>query len=323
MKKILKWGIGSVGLVIIALALMIAFGSSAPPPPMHSVIDVLAAIDRSDQPPISRFPARDGVQLAYRAYPASPNKIAILIHGSSGSSAGMHAMGKALSKSGITAFALDMRGHGESGAKGDIRYIGQLEDDLADFVAYLRKTYPKAPITLIGHSAGGGFVLRVAGSPINHLFSRYIVTAPYLRYDAPTSRGMNSGGWSKPFIPRIIAIGILNGIGIDWFSGLPVIAFAIPADSKGTKTYSYRLLANFAPHSDYLADFRRSNASITILVGKNDEIVIADKYESALEPVKQYVRVEVIPGMGHVAMVSDPRALRAVLKACMAGQPHG
>jgi pimeloyl-ACP methyl ester carboxylesterase len=176
---------------------------------------------------------------------------------------------------------------------------------------------------LIGHSSGGGFVLRVAGSPINHLFSRYIVTAPYLRYDAPTSRGMDSGGFAKPFIPRIIAIGILNGIGIDWFSGLPVIAFALPEDTKGTRIYSYRLFANFGPDRDYLGDFRRSNASITILVGKNDEIYIADKYETALAPVKQYVRIEVIPGMGHVAMVSDPVALAALLKACMAGQPHG
>ncbi|MCJ7546149.1 MAG: alpha/beta hydrolase [Deltaproteobacteria bacterium] len=316
MKKILKWGLGSVGLVIVVLALMIAFGSSAPPPPMRSVMDVVAAVDRSDMPPVSHFPARDGVQLAYRAYPASPAKIAILIHGSSGSSAGMHAMGKALSKAGITAFALDVRGHGESGVKGDIRYIGQLEDDLADFIAYLRKTYPKAPITLIGHSSGGGFVLRVAGSPINRLFSRYILTAPFLRYDAPTMRGMNSGGWVKPFIPRIIAIGILNSIGIDWFSGLPVIAFAIPADAWGTRTYSYRLSANFVPHSDYLADFRRSNAAITILVGKNDEIFIADKYETALAPVKQYVRIEVIPGMGHMAMVSNPIALTALIKTC-------
>jgi alpha-beta hydrolase superfamily lysophospholipase len=316
MKKILKWVMGCIGLVIVVLALMIVFGSSAPPPPMHSIIDVLAAIDRSDQPPVSHFPARDGAQLAYRAYPASPDRIAILIHGSSGSSASMHAAAKALSKAGITAYALDIRGHGESGVKGDIRYIGQLEDDLADFVTHVRVTYPNAPIQLIGHSSGGGFVMRVAGSPINHLFSRYIVTAPYLRYNAPTSRGINGGGWVKPFIPRFIAIGILNGIGIDWFSGLPVIAFALPADAKGTKTYSYRLWTNFAPHSDYLADIRRSNATILVLVGTNDEVVIADKYEQALAPVKQYVRLEVIPGMGHVAMVSDPVALAALVRAC-------
>ncbi len=321
MKKILKWVMGCIGLIILALALMIAFGSSAPPPPLRSVIEVAAAVDRRDMPPVSHFPARDGTQLAYRAYPASPAKIAILIHGVSDSSMGMHAMGRALSKGGITAFALDMRGHGESGLKGDIRYIGQLEDDLVDFVAFLRKTYQKAPITLIGHSQGGGFVLRVAGGPNNHLFSRYILTAPFLRYDAPTMRGQSSGGLVKPFFPRIIAIGILHRIGIDWFSGLPVIAFATPGDVC-TKTYSYRLFADFIRSSDYLADFRRTNAPITVLVGKNDEVFIADKYESTLSPVKQYVRIEIIPGLGHMAMVSDPKALAAVLKACTIEQPH-
>ncbi|OGP55556.1 MAG: hypothetical protein A2Y65_00870 [Deltaproteobacteria bacterium RBG_13_52_11] len=302
--------------------MMIALGGGASPPPMRSIIDVAAAVDRSDQPPISRFSARDGLQLAYRAYPASPDKIAILIHGSSGSSASMHTAGRALSKGGITAYALDMRGHGESGMRGDIRYIGQLEDDLADFVAYLRKTYPKAPITLIGHSLGGGFVLRVAASPINHLFSRYILMAPYLRFDALTSRGVDSGGWNKPFIPRIIGLHILHSLDIDWFSGLPVIAFALPEGAYGTRTYSYRLFANFGPDYDYLGDFRRSNALIMVLVGKDDEIFIADKYEKALEPVNQYVRIKVIPGLGHMAMVSDPTALTALVKACTIEQPR-
>lgn len=305
-----------VGAAIIALALMIAFGKSAPPPPMRSIIDVAVTIDLSDLPPISHFPARDGAQLAYRAYPASPDKIAILIHGSSASSEAMHAAAKALSKAGITAYALDIRGHGASGVKGDIRYIGQLEDDLADFVTHVRVTYPSAPIQLIGHSSGGGFVLRVAGSPINRLFSRYILIAPFLRFDAPTNRGTNGGGWVKPFLPRIIAISILNGIHIDWFSGLPVIAFALPEGPYGTRTYSYRLFANFAPDFDYLGDFRRTNAVIQVLVGKDDEIFIADNYAPTLAPVKQYVRIEVIPGVGHMAMVTDPVALAALVRAC-------
>lgn len=307
---------GCVGLAILALALMIAFGTSAPPQPMRSVIDVAVTIDLSDLPPISHFPARDGAQLAYRAYPASPDRIVILIHGSSASSEAMHAAAKALSKAGITAYALDVRGHGDSGKKGDIRYIGQLEDDLADFVTHVRVTYSSTPIQLIGHSSGGGFVLRVAGSSINHLFSRYILIAPYLRFDAPTNQGTDGGGWVKPFFPRIIAIGILNGIDIDWFSGLPVIVFALPEGPYGTRTYSYRLFANFAPDFDYLGDFRRSNAMIQVLVGKDDEIFIADKYEPTLAPVKQYVRVKVIPGVGHMAMVTDPMALQALVQLC-------
>ncbi len=62
----------------------------------------------------------------------------------------------------------------------------------------------------------------------------------------------------------------------------------------------------------------RAHSPITVLVGKNDEIFDADKYESALESVKQHVRVEIVPGIGHMAMVSDPVALTALVKACMA-----
>ncbi len=74
------------------------------------------------------------------------------------------------------------------GTRGDIAYIGQLEDDLADLVGEIRKTDPTAPLTLIGHSAGGGFALRVAASPIQNLFARTVLLAPYLGYDAPSSR---------------------------------------------------------------------------------------------------------------------------------------
>jgi alpha-beta hydrolase superfamily lysophospholipase len=316
LKKVLKWGVGCIGLLILVLALMIAFGGGASPPPMRSVTDIVKAVDRSDLPSLSYFSARDGTQPAYRAYPAAPNRIAILIHGSSGSSADMHAMGKALSASGITAFALDIRGHGASGLRGHIGYIGQLEDDLADFVAYLRKTFPQALITLIGHSSGGGFALRVAGSPMSRLFSQYILTSPYLRHDAPTSRGKNSGGWANPFIPRIIALSILHRLGINWFSGLPVIAFALPENAEGTRSYSFRLFSNFRPDGDYLGDFRRSEAPITVLVGENDEIFAAAKFKSALESVKEHVRVEIIPGIGHMAMVSDPVALTELVKVC-------
>ena len=47
-----------------------------------------------------------------------------------------------LAAHGVETFAVDMRGHGTSGTRGDIGYVGQLEDDLADFVAVLRKAVP-------------------------------------------------------------------------------------------------------------------------------------------------------------------------------------
>src|SRR3546814_16323875 len=59
-----------------------------------------------------------------------------------------------------TVYALDIRGHGQSGPlRGDIAYVGQLEDDLADFLAASRIDHPAAQWTLIGFSSGGGFTL--------------------------------------------------------------------------------------------------------------------------------------------------------------------
>ena len=51
----------------------------------------------------------------------------------------MNAVAKALAEAGVTAVALDIRGHGASGTRGDIAYPGQLDDDLADLIAELRK----------------------------------------------------------------------------------------------------------------------------------------------------------------------------------------
>ncbi len=65
----MTWILGCFGLLVVVLMGMIVFGDVESPPVMHSINDVAAKVDRSDMPPISRFPARDGVQLAYRAYP--------------------------------------------------------------------------------------------------------------------------------------------------------------------------------------------------------------------------------------------------------------
>ena len=95
-----------------------------------------------------------------------------LVHGSSGGSRSMHTLAQALAARGVETFAIDVRGHGASGTRGDIGYLGQLDDDLADLVGHDPQHPPTAAITLVGFSSGGGFALRVAGSPIQNLFAR-------------------------------------------------------------------------------------------------------------------------------------------------------
>ncbi len=119
----------------------------------------------------------------------------------------------------------------------------------------LRKTVPSAPLTLIGHSAGGGFTLRVAGSPIQNLFERFVLLAPYLGYDAPSTRP-SSGGWASADIPRILGLLALRKLGITCCEALPVLALAVPPNSEKTlvSTYTDRLMRNFAVRGDFRHD---------------------------------------------------------------------
>jgi alpha-beta hydrolase superfamily lysophospholipase len=310
----LKWllcGIGAVAVLITALV-------AAPltqPPELRSVSETARAVDRSTMPRFELFQARDGTELAYRHYPAhgaSVGRVAIVVHGSSGSSPSIHALADALAAQGVETYAVDMRGHGASGTRGDIRYVGQLEDDLVDFVAVVRKTNPTAPLTLLGHSAGGGFALRVAGSPIQSLFTRTVLLAPYLGYDAPTNRH-NSGGWASADIPRILALQALRRVGIDCCEALPTLAFAVPPDSGKilVPAYTERLRRNFGTRG-YRIDLAAATRPLTIFSGADDELMIADKYAEAVSGITPAVDVKLIDGINHMGIVSTPKAVSAI-----------
>jgi alpha-beta hydrolase superfamily lysophospholipase len=312
--KIFAWGLSLVGLAALTFAAMLA-APLTPPPELTSISKVARAVDRSTMPPLSRFSARDGTELAYRHYPArgpSSGKIAILVHGSSGSSTSVHALANALAARGVETFAPDIRGHGGSGTRGDITYIGQLENDMADLVGLVRQTAPDQPLMLLGHSSGGGFALRIAGSPIQNLFARTVLLAPYLGYDAPTTRP-GSGGWAKADIPRFLALAALRRIGIDCCQSLPTIAFAVPPNSERilTSTYSYRLMRDFATRS-YTSDLADAHHPITLIAGASDELMLADKYADAVHAAAPSVEVKLIDGVDHMGIVCNAQAVAAV-----------
>ncbi len=303
-----------VGLIVLTLVALIAAPLTAPPT-LQSISTTARAVDRSDMPQLQRFQARDGTVLAYRRYPptaASTDRIAILIHGSTGSSSSVHALAKALAAHGVETYAPDIRGHGASGSRGDIGYIGQLEDDLADLVTEIRKSHPNAPLVLIGHSAGGGFALRIAGSAIQPLFARTILLAPYLGYDATTNRP-NSGGWANANIPRIVALHLLRHAGVTCCQDLPAVAFAVPPHSEKVQTavYSYRLVSNFGVKGSYRDDLAAAKGPISIISGAADELMLASNYRAAVADFPN-VDVKLLDGVNHMGVVSDAAASAAI-----------
>src|SRR4051794_2721286 len=303
--------------VLLAIAgLAIAIGGPGKPSAMPSISDPFESVDFSDLPKISQFMARDGTRLAFRYYAArdvADKGSVVLVHGSSATSSSMHVMAQGVAAAGYATYALDIRGHGRSGVKGHIAYLGQLEDDMDDFVHAIKLAQPS---TLVGFSSGGGFVLRFAGSSKQKLFSNYLLLSPWISQDAATLRP-GSGGWATVGVPRIIAIAVLNGFGVHAFDDLPVVRFAVNERDKGllTPQYSFALAQSFRPERDYQANIRAIRQTLRVLVGQNDDVSYADRFAAVFKTAGKDVPVTVLPGIDHISLTLDPVAVQAAVAA--------
>lgn len=309
-----------LGLAAVALAWAVIGGGPKPVAALDSINNPFKSVDYRQMPPMQRFAARDGAQLAYRHYAAlaqsSATRRVVLIHGSSASSRSVHPMAQALQAAGYTVDALDMRGHGDSGPRGHIAYIGQLEDDVADFMRAVPHTGPNS---LVGFSAGAGFTLRFSASPEAALFDRYVLLAPFL-VNAPSNRpnsDMKGGGWASVGLPRIVALTLLNRVGVTRWNDLLVTQFALNEEAAKmlTPAYSFALAANFGAHLDYAADIARSPRSLQVLSGSDDELMLADKYAGVFASAGNPVPVTLVPGANHIGLTLNPAALAALVSA--------
>lgn len=317
--KLLFGLIGLLVLIAIIPVAVIAFDAPVSPPPMASMARSLGKIDLGDVPAPRQFQARDGASLQFYAYPAASDKIAVLIHGSAGPGTSMHALARSLRAAGVTAYVLDIRGHGGSGRRGDIDYIGQIDDDLADFVAQLGPARRGETRTLVGFSGGAGFSIRFGGGSYGLLFDRYVLLSPILP-GSPAWRP-NAGGWTNIAVPRLVTIAYLGMAGIHWFDGLPVINYAVSRDPARdtTASYSYRLSMNFGTSRQYETYLKSIRRPAAILVGDADEQVVADQFAPLLRRLGANIPVTIVPNMKHADMIAAPAALQAVVRV-VAGQ---
>ena len=124
---------------------------------------------------------------------------------------------------------------------------------------------PSAPLTLVGHSSGGGFALRVAGSPIQNLFDRTVLLAPYLGYDAPTTPAefRRLGQRRHSAHPRPAGAAQHRHRLLRGAAGARLCGAAEFREESWTSTYSDRLMRNFASHPDFRTDLAAATRPIT------------------------------------------------------------
>jgi len=314
--KIITFAITSVLIYFGIAATMIVFGK-----PKQTGISSLNLdfkelfLDYSELPGLKKYQARDGVQLSYRYYSAESDTTMILLHGSGWHSQYFLPLAQFLSAEGLAkVYTPDLRGHGPNPVRrGDVDYICQLEDDLADLLDMVRARNPKDMLIVGGHSSGGGLALRFAGSQYGNQADAYLMLSPFLKYNAPTMR-LNSGGWARPYTRRIIGLTMLNNIGIHWFDFLSAIEFNMPKESRnGTETlfYSHRLNTAFAPR-DYKKDLKAISQPLMVVAGTADQAFIAEEFEPV---ISQYTSVEVklLPDVSHMGVVVGPE-IRIVIE---------
>jgi len=283
--------------------------------------DALKPVRESEAAPLASYTARDGTRLPIRRYEGAgdPGVSLLLLHGSGSHSRYLAPLARRLAESGTAhVYTPDLRGHGYNPARrGDIDYIDQLEDDLADLMDHAAARRPGGRVFIGGHSSGGGLAVRFAGGRHGSRSAGFVLLAPFLGHAAPTTR-RDSGGWARPRIPVIVSLGVLNGFGIEALNGVVAITFDMPEaarDGSETLAYSYRLNTGFAPRN-FRTDLAKSSAPLLALIGAEDEAFYPESLPTALADFPT-ARVEIVPGAAHLdlpANVSTAERIASWLK---------
>lgn len=232
------------------------------------------------------FEAKDGEKIYARHFQAESNTTILLLHGVLSNSYLYNKMAGLLREAtGAEVYALDIRGHGQSGGRpGDVDYIGQYEDDLGDVAIHIKQEKPGQKIIIAGHSMGGGISLRYAMRKDLPEVDAYLLFAPTLGHNTPTMKASSAGSgeeFLKLHIPRIIGLDMLNSVGNHEYDSLNVLFFNLPENSPVTK-YSYRSNASNAP-ADYKEGLKAVTKPLLIIVGSEDETMEASAFQPAVE----------------------------------------
>lgn len=234
------------------------------------------------------FTVRDDKNIfAYKFAEKSDNTI-ILIHGV-GSNAYMYNKTAGLLKEATQAevYAIDLRGHGQSdGIIGDVDYINQYVDDLADVIRIIRKEKPHGKIIIAGHSMGGGIALRYAMEKKYEQPDGFLLFAPLIGHNSPafpqekTTENITEEPFMKIHIERIIGLSMLNEIDNHDYDSLPVLFFNLP-ETVPLRKYSYRANKSMTP-DDYVAGLNAVNKPLLVLMGSEDEAFSPEATKEAI-----------------------------------------
>ena len=78
-------------------------------------------------------------------------------------------------------------------------------------------------------------------------------------------------------------------------------------------------MTNYGVHRDYRDDLAATTGPVSVFVGAADELMVADRYTGAMNGSGRTVPVHILPGLDHMAVVSDASATDAIARETLAG----
>ena len=215
----------------------------------------------------------DGTKLAYRAWPkAGSDTTFAVVHGLGEHSGRYERFAEAMARHGMSTYALDLRGHGESeGQRGHLDSWSQWTDDVSAFVKHVEELVG-AEVVPLGHSFGGVALLStvLAGKlPSSNCFA---VSSPALklRLQAPAWKTAVAPFASK-IVPRLA---MDNEVDPATVSRIPEVVAAYRDDQLVHSRISSRMYTEWQKATDdILARAGQIGVPFLILAGAADPLI--------------------------------------------------
>jgi len=254
---------------------------------------------------LASTPARDGLVLATRQWPADPSAgtpwaAVLLVHGLGEHSGRYEHVGDELARAGLDVHAYDHRGFGASaGRRAWVRNWNDVYSDLGSRLESVRAASSGVPLVLYGHSLGAlialGYVLR--GGRDGPLPNLLVLSAPGLED--------NVARWKHSLarvLDRIVpGVRIANGIGREQLAARPQEGFGYGEDplveNRSTVHFGAEAFAAQAAVRDAAGGLASMPIPTLVLHGGEDSIVPPSATEG-LEGLRGVTR-RLYPGFRH------------------------
>ena len=237
--------------------------------------------DPSDEAPSLRdddILAADGYRLPYRRWGPeredAPEAVVLALHGLNDYSRGMRFAAERFAEGGLTTYAYDHRGFGDTADAGTWPGGQALIDDAATVVELLAERYPDTPIYLMGHSMGGAIAMILVTEQSPEAIAGTALLAPAVWGREAMPWYQRTGLWlSSRLTPGLRLSG--EDLGVDPTDN-PEVLKEWREDPLIQREVSARALAGVTDLMDRaLEASTRLESRALILYGEQDEVIPA------------------------------------------------